>query len=71
MPTILSLMLAAFHDDKDTQHNQNKWQYILRIFVQIKPIKLNDQKDDADRGYKPALNGPNSVNQCADADDNQ
>ena len=71
MPVILSLMLAAFQQDKDTQQNQNKRQCILGIFIQIKAIKVNNQKNDAYRGNKPALDGPNFVNQRADADNNQ
>lgn len=64
-------MLTAFHDDKDTQCNQNKRQYVLRILVKIKAIELNDQKDDANCRHKPALNSPNPVYQRADTDDNQ
>lgn len=68
---IISLMLTAFHDDKDTQHNQNKRQYVLRILVKIKAIELNDQKDDANRRYKPAFDSCNPVYQRTDTNDNQ
>jgi len=71
MPAILFLMFASFQQHIDAQQDQNDRQNKLGIFVKIKTIELDEQKDDADRGNEPTLDRPDSVNQRADADHNQ